>query len=82
RGRIPRAPRQKQIRVELKIIAALFSSLIFSWLHNVQSFNLLSYAPLYRLIMGILFCILYEFRGLGIVVWTHSLYDVFVILYR
>jgi len=30
--------------------------------------------------MGLLFCLLYEIRGLGIAVWTHSLYDVFVFL--
>jgi membrane protease YdiL (CAAX protease family) len=76
---VPR--RQPQPSLELKIFAAVFTSLIFSWLHNQQSFSLTDYTPLYRFVMGLFFCILYEFRGLGIAVWTHSLYDVFVILY-
>jgi len=76
------APRtQKGVGLELKIFAAVITSLIFSWLHNQQSFTLTDYTPLYRFVMGLFFCILYELRGLGIAVWTHSLYDVFVVLY-
>ena len=65
---------------ELKIFAAIVSSLLFSWLHNVSSFSLADYTTLYRFCMGLLFCLLFEIRGLGIAVWTHSLYDVFVFL--
>lgn len=68
------------IGVELKIFAAIISSLLFAWLHNVESFSLTDYTSLYRFVMGLLFCLLYEIRGLGIAVWTHSLYDVFVFL--
>ncbi len=70
------------IHVEFKLFAALLSSLVFAWLHNINSFSLFEYETLYRFCMGLLFCLLYEFRGLGIAVWTHSLYDVYVILLR
>ncbi len=66
----------QRVEIEIKIIAALVSSLLFAWLHNVSSFSLTDYSTLYRFCMGILFCLLYEFRGLGVAVWTHTLYDV------
>jgi len=62
-----------------KIIFAIFSAFIFSWAHDFANLDFGSYVFLYRFVMGILFCLLYEFRGLGIAVWTHTLYDVFVI---
>lgn len=70
----------EHIGFELKIFAAIISSLLFAWLHNVNSFSLAEYTTLYRFFMGLLFCLLFEIRGLGIAVWTHSLYDVFVFL--
>lgn len=79
RGKKRRTPVRPSL--ELKILTALITSLIFSWLHNAQGFSLTDYQSLYRFVMGLFFCILYEFRGLGICVWTHSLYDVFVILF-
>ncbi len=68
------------IGFELKIFAAIISSLLFAWLHDVGSFTLTDYTSLYRFVMGLLFCLLFEIRGLGIAVWTHSFYDVFVFL--
>ena len=65
------------IGFELKLFAALISSILFAWLHNIHSFSL-DYTTLYRFCMGLLFCLLFEIRGLGVVVWTHSLYDIFV----
>lgn len=70
------------VHLEFKLLAAVLSSLVFAWLHDVQSFSLFEYEALYRFCMGLLFCVLYEFRGLGVAVWTHSLYDVYVILLR
>ncbi len=70
----------QRVGLELKLFAALASSLLFAWLHDVNSFSLADYTTLYRFCMGILFCVLYEFRGLGVVVWTHTLYDIFVSL--
>lgn len=70
----------RNVSFELKIFAALLSSLLFAWVHQIGSFSLTDYTALYRFFMGLLFCLLYETRGLGIVVWTHSLYDVFVFL--
>lgn len=68
----------QRVGFELKIFAALVSSLLFAWLHDVSSFSLTDYTTLYRFCMGLLFCLLYEFRGLGVAVWTHTLYDVIV----
>lgn len=68
----------QRVGLELKIFAALGSSLLFAWLHNADSFSLSNYTTLYRFCMGLLFCLLYEARGLGIAVWTHTLYDIFV----
>ncbi|MBN1466550.1 CPBP family intramembrane metalloprotease [candidate division KSB1 bacterium] len=70
----------RHIGFELKLFAALISSILFAWLHNVNSFSLADYTTLYRFCMGLLFCLLFEIRGLGVTVWTHSLYDVFVFL--
>ncbi|MBN1481643.1 CPBP family intramembrane metalloprotease [candidate division KSB1 bacterium] len=70
----------RRIGFELKIFAAVFSSILFAWLHNIETFSLTDYTTLFRIIMGLLFCLLYEIRGLGAIVWTHSLYDVFVFL--
>ena len=68
----------QRVGFELKLVAALISSLLFAWLHNAGSFSLTDYTTLYRFCMGLLFCLLYEARGLGIAVWTHTLYDIFV----
>ena len=68
----------QRVGFELKIFAALVSSLFFAWLHNVSIFSLSDYTTLYRFCMGILFCVIYELRGLGIAVWTHTLYDIIV----
>jgi membrane protease YdiL (CAAX protease family) len=68
----------QRVGFEVKIFAALVSSLLFAWLHNVSSFSLTDYTTLYRFCMGLLFCVIYEFRGLGVAVWTHTLYDIIV----
>ena len=68
----------QHVGFELKIFAALVSSLLFAWLHKTGSFSLADYTTLYRFCMGLLFCLLYEARGLGVAVWTHTLYDIFV----
>ncbi|MDZ7317456.1 MAG: CPBP family intramembrane metalloprotease [candidate division KSB1 bacterium] len=85
-GRKPKRSRRpvvplKRLEFEVRLFIALITSLLFSWLHNPSGFSLTAYQPLYRFVMGLFFCILYEFRGLGITVWTHSWYDVFVILF-
>ena len=68
----------RRVGFELKLFAALVTSLLFAWLHNVSMFSLSDYTTLYRFCMGIFFCLLYEMRGLGVAVWTHTLYDIIV----
>ncbi len=63
----------------IKAFLAIITSFIFSWAHNLSSTDFVGYIFLYRFIMGLFFCLLYEIRGFGIVVWTHTLYDVFVL---
>jgi membrane protease YdiL (CAAX protease family) len=60
-------------------IAIVGSSLIFSACHHIGPYgDALAWAPLvYRFGLGVLFAGIYIYRGLGIVVYTHALYDVF-----
>jgi len=65
-----------------RIVAIIFSALIFSWFHYIGSFgeeiNLFSFTV--RSAAGIFLAILYLFRGYGITAYTHTLYDLLVIL--
>lgn len=65
-------------------IAIVGSSLIFSACHHIGPYgDALTWAPLvYRFGLGVLFAGIYIYRGLGIVVYTHTLYDVFCSLSR
>ena len=65
-------------------ISIAASSLAFAVCHHLGScgdpwtVGLLAF----RFTMGVVFAALYIYRGLGIVVYTHALYDVFVSLNR
>ena len=60
-------------------ISALFSSIIFSWMHYLGAEPFTWFSALFRFLFGLIFCVLYQFRGLGIACWTHVLYDIFVL---
>lgn len=64
------------------VIAVVVSSLIFSLFHYIGAggdvFELESF--IFRFLAGGLFAVLFACRGFGIAVWTHALYDVFVML--
>lgn len=64
----------------VKVVILVISSLIFAWAHDMSSINFTDYTFLYRAVMGVLFCVLYEFRGLGVAVWSHALYDFIVLM--
>ncbi|MDZ7722585.1 MAG: CPBP family intramembrane glutamic endopeptidase [candidate division KSB1 bacterium] len=64
----------------VKLMVLLASSLIFAWAHDLASLDFTNYTFLYRAVMGVLFCALYEFRGLGVAVWSHALYDLIVLM--
>ena len=59
--------------------AAVISSIVFSWFHYLDSapFSLSSAA--FRFVAGLLFCVLYKLRGIGVAAWTHALYDLFIL---
>lgn len=62
--------------------AIVLSSLIFSSFHYLGAYrwNFTLESFLYRAIAGMVLAGLYIARGLGITAWTHSLYDIYVLL--
>jgi len=66
--------------VAIFMICAAFSSALFSAAHYMGAERFSWYAAIYRFLAGILFCLIYQLRGLGIAGWTHALYDCFLIL--
>jgi membrane protease YdiL (CAAX protease family) len=64
------------------VIALLVSSVLFSAAHHIGPLG----DPwkigvfVYRTIAGVLFGLLFQFRGFAIAVYTHTLYDVYVLL--
>lgn len=65
---------------EVKTIAIVFTSLIFAALHydlfNPAGGTLDVYEFMFRFSASIVFCLLFLFRGFGIAVGTHVIYDV------
>jgi hypothetical protein len=64
------------------VISALFSSVLFSVFHYIGPFGepFEIYSFVFRGFAGLLFSVLFYFRGFGIAVYTHTLYDLLVIL--
>ena len=64
------------------VVATIVGALIFSAFHYLgpygEEFALQSFT--FRAIAGVMFSALYLTRGFGITAWTHSLYDVFVLM--
>jgi hypothetical protein len=61
-------------------LAALFSSALFSYAHFMGPDNPAFNPFIYRFFMGLFFCLIFWARGLGIAVWTHALYDLFIVI--
>jgi hypothetical protein len=63
-------------------IAVVVSSLLFSAAHHIGPFGEpLRLAPLvYRSLAGVFFALLFRYRSFAIAVYTHALYDVYVML--
>ncbi len=61
--------------------AALISSLVFSLAHHVgpsgEAFEFAAFT--YRALAGLFFAVIYQVRGFAVAVWTHALYDVYVL---
>lgn len=64
------------------VISLLLSSILFSVAHHVGPFGdpLRVGVFVYRAMAGLFFACLYQFRGFPIAVYTHALYDVYVML--
>ena len=63
-------------------IAVLISSALFSCAHYLGSepFHIVSFT--YRFLAGMLFCALFWFRGFAVAVYTHTIYDIYVLVGR
>jgi membrane protease YdiL (CAAX protease family) len=65
-------------------VSIVGSSLAFAACHHLGPYGDPVQAPLvaYRSLMGVLFAAIFIYRGLGIVVYTHALYDILVTVSR
>jgi hypothetical protein len=64
-------------------IAFIVSSVLFSAAHHIiggEPFRVGAFT--YRILCGLIFASLYEFRGLAVAVYTHAIYDIFVFLFK
>jgi len=65
-------------------LASLFSSILFSIFHYLGPYGepYEMYSFIFRTLAGGIFAILYIFRGFGIAVYTHTLYDLLIIIHQ
>ncbi len=65
-------------------IALLFSSILFSAFHYLGPFGepFEMYSFIFRFMAGLIFGLLYIFRGFGIAVYTHTLYDLLIVMHQ
>jgi hypothetical protein len=64
-------------------IAFAISSVLFSAAHHIiggEPFRLGVFV--YRILCGLIFASLYQYRGVAIAVYTHALYDIFVFTFK
>jgi membrane protease YdiL (CAAX protease family) len=63
------------------VVAVIVSSLVFSLAHHIgphgEPFTFAAFV--YRSLAGVFFALVYQVRGLAVAVWTHALYDVYVL---
>ncbi len=63
------------------VLAVLISSLVFSLAHHVgpggEAFEFAAFV--YRALAGLFFALVYQIRGFAVAVWTHAIYDVYVL---
>lgn len=65
------------------LVAFVVSSLLFSAAHHViggEPWTLAAFV--YRFFCGMIFATLFQFRGFAVAVYTHALYDIYVMLLR
>jgi Type II CAAX prenyl endopeptidase Rce1-like len=63
------------------VMAVLISSLTFSLAHHLgpsgEAFEFAAFS--YRALAGLMFALIYQVRGFAVAVWTHAIYDVYVL---
>jgi hypothetical protein len=63
------------------VMALLISSLTFSLAHHLgpsgEAFEFAAFS--YRALAGVMFALIYQVRGFAVAVWTHAIYDVYVL---
>ena len=66
------------------VVALLVSSVLFSAMHHIPPYGdpLHLGVFLFRVLAGCFFGLVYWFRGFAVVVYTHALYDLYVLLVR
>ena len=67
----------------LLVLSILFSSIVFSLFHYIGSFGELFtfYSFVIRVLGGVYLSIIYYYRGLGIAMFTHFIYDFILVSY-
>lgn len=70
--------------IESFIAALVFSSTLFSAVHHLGSLGdpFTPWVFIFRLLAGLAFGVIYWLRGFAVAVYTHALYDMYVLLVR
>lgn len=70
-------------KMALRVVWALLAACLFSGWHHFgdfgEAFDLSTFA--FRAVCGLVFTVIYETRGLAPAVWTHALYDLWVLAF-
>jgi membrane protease YdiL (CAAX protease family) len=65
-------------------VALIVSSVLFSAMHHIPPYGdpLQLGVFVFRILAGCFFGLVYWFRGFAVAVYTHALYDIYVLLVR
>ncbi|HEY3816698.1 MAG TPA: CPBP family glutamic-type intramembrane protease [Polyangiaceae bacterium] len=81
-GLVGSAPRLSVTAIAVMVVWALVCAAAFSWMHYVGSladpFDAKSFVA--RMVLGLMLTLVYSMRGFAAAVWTHALYDVWVLV--
>ena len=81
-GFVGSAPRLSVLSIAIMVLWAFVCAAAFSGMHYLGSlgdpFDLKSFVA--RLVLGLMLTLVYAMRGFAAAVWTHALYDVWVLV--
>jgi hypothetical protein len=63
-------------------MGVVLSSLLFSLAHYAGPESFSSFSFVYRFLAGAIFCGLFIWRGFAVAVYTHAIYDIYVLVYQ